>query len=315
MASKMMQAIQVYQYGGPEELKIENIPCPEPKGGEVLIRVEAAGVLPIDWKIRRGLTKNIFPVHFPYIPGSAFSGVVEKQGPGVTDFQIGQFVFGRAKGTYTEYTISSVDELIPMPENLTFTEAATITGGAAAAYNALFNEGELVSGQKVLIHGAAGGVGSFATQFAHWKGANVIGTASTKNVDFIRLLGADNVVDYNKTQFEKVVKDVDLVLDTVGGDTLQRSLSIIKPGGTLISLVEQPPIDKAKELGINAKKNSSLASKEDLRAIADLIAQKKIKAIADKIFTLNEVQHAHSVSETGHGRGRIVLQIADTLSR
>lgn len=313
MMRKLMRAIQVHQYGEPEVLQLENIECPSPKEGEVQIRVHAAGVLPIDWKIRRGITKNIFPVQFPYIPGSSFSGVVEEIGVNVTGFHKGQFVFGRAKGTYAEYTIASADELIQMPENLTFIEAATITGGAATAYNALFNEGELKPGQKILIHGAAGGVGSFATQFARWKGADVIGTASTENIEFVHSLGAEKVIDYTHTDFQKVVKDVDLVIDTVGGDTLNRSYSVIKQVGTLISLVEQPSLDKVKELKIKGKRNGSFASHDDLKTIAELIANKIIKAEVDKIYPLTDAHHAHRKSETGHGRGRLILQIADLM--
>lgn len=313
MTLKMMKAIQVYEYGGPEVLKLESIQCPDPQEGEVLIRVFAAGVLPIDWKIRKGMTKNIFTVQFPYIPGTSFSGVVEKVGRDVTGFQEGQFVFGRAKGTYAEYTIASADNLIQMPEKLTFTEAATITGGAATAYNALFNEGELKTGQKVLIHGAAGGVGSFATQFARWKGANVIGTTSTSNIEFVHSLGAEKVIDYTCTHFDNVVKDIDFVLDTVGGDVLNRSYSVIKKGGTLISLLEQPSLDKMKKLGINGKRNSGFAFNEDLKIIAELIANKKIKAVVDNIYPLTNVHQAHRKSETGHGRGRIVLQISDSM--
>ncbi|USG68164.1 NADP-dependent oxidoreductase [Brevibacillus ruminantium] len=200
-----------------------------------------------------------------------------------------------------------------MPEHLTFADAATITGGAATAWNALFNEGGLTAGQRVLIHGSAGGVGAFATQFASWKGAYVIGTASTANIDFVRSLGAEMVIDYTCTQFEKVVKDVDLVLDTVGGEILNRSWSVLSRGGTLISLLEQPSLEKAMQLGMKANRNSSFASNKDLKTIAELIAQKKIKAVIDKTFLLHEVQQAHRQSETGHGRGRIVLCIADSL--
>ena len=236
-----MQAIRVHQYGGPEQLKLEQIPRPEPQADEVLVRVHAAGVLPIEWKIRQGLFESIHPAAFPYTPGSAFAGVVEEVGAGATAFQKGQAVFGRSnKGAYAEYTPGSVETLALKPASLSFVEAATISGSATVAWVSLFDNGALQPGQRVLIHGAAGGVGSFAVQFARWKGARVIATASTANVDFVRALGAETVIDYTRTPFEHAVHDVDLVLDTIGGEVMQRSMSVVKRGGTLISLLQQP---------------------------------------------------------------------------
>src|SRR6266487_1982258 len=177
MSKRMMQAIRVYQYGGPEQLKLEQISCPEPQPDEVLVWVYATGVLPIEWKIRQGLFHAFNPATFPYIPGSAFAGVVEEVGSLVTTFRSGQAVFGRSnKGTYAEYTTVSGETIALKPESLGFDEAATISGGATTAWEALFDHGGLQAGQRVLILGAAGGVGSFAVQLARWKGAQVIGT-------------------------------------------------------------------------------------------------------------------------------------------
>src|SRR3989442_2519520 len=280
MSQRMMQAIRVHQYGGPEQLKLEQVPCPEPQLGEVLVRVYATGVLPIEWKIRQGLFHAFNPATFPYIPGSAFAGVVEEVGSLVSTFRSrhqsrppttlprlppvrrparrGQAVFGRSsKGTYAEYTTVSGETLALKPESLSFHEAATISGGATTAWEALFDRGGLQAGQRVLILGAAGGVGSFAVQFARWKGAQVIGTTSTANVDFVRSLGAETVVDYTSTAFEQVVHDVDLVLDTIGGETLQRSMNVVKRGGTLVALLEQPSQEKAQERGIRVMKNTA----------------------------------------------------------
>jgi len=199
------------------------------------------------------------------------------------------------------------------PVTLSFAEAATISGGATVAWTALFENGALQSGQRVLIHGAAGGVGLYAIQFARLKGAQVIGTTSTVNVDFVRSLGAENVVDYTSTPFEQVVRDVDLVLDTIGGETLQRSMHVVKRGGTLVSLLEQPSQEKARELGIRAMKNTAalpFPSSSLLQSIAQLIDKGQVKAIVGKTFTLHEARQAHELSQTGHGRGRIVLHIA-----
>ncbi len=322
MTQQMMQAIRVHQYGGPEQLTLEQIPRPEPQAGEVLIRVHAAGVLPADWKVRQGLFKQFVPTSFPYIPGSAVAGVVEKVGPGVTTFQIGQAVFGRStNGAYAEYTTTAVDPpalrpetfslLAEKPETLSFDEAATISGGATIAWTALFEDGGLQAGQRVLIHGAAGGVGSFAVQFARWKGAHVIGTASKANEDFVRSLGAETVIEYSSTPFEQMVHDVDLVLETIGGETLRRSMQVVKRGGTLVSLLEQPSPDLAQQYGIHAKKNAISPTSSLLRTIAQLIAEGHVKPTIARTFSLSEAKQAHELSQSGHGRGRIVLHITD----
>lgn len=181
------------------------------------------------------------------------------------------------------------------------------------AWTALFECGELQAGQRVLIHGAAGGVGLFAVQFARLKGAEVIGTASTANVDFVRSLGVETVVDYTATAFEQVARDVDLVLDTVGGETLQRSMQVVKRGGTLVSLLEQPSQERAQELGIRAMKNAAalpFPSSNLLQTIAGLIDKRSVKTVVARLLPLSEARLAHELSQTGHGRGRIVLYIA-----
>ncbi|MCB0177766.1 MAG: NADP-dependent oxidoreductase [Anaerolineae bacterium] len=322
MARQTMQVVRVYRYGDPDQLRCEQILRPAPQAGEVLIRVHAAGVLPADWKMRQGFFKKFYPLSFPYIPGSAIAGVVEAVGPGVTRFQKGQAVFGRSThGAYTEYTTTAVEPpaltpktfslLALKPESLSFAEAATISGGATTAWSALFGDGVLSAGQRVLIHGAAGGVGLFAVQFARWKGAQVIGTASTANVDFVRSLGAEIVIDYTTTPFEEVIADVDLVLDTIGGETLQRSMAVVKHGGTLVSLLEKPSFQLAQARGIRAVKNAVTPTNDDLQRIARLIDEGQVKAVVGQTFPLRQVRQAHELSQSGHGRGRIVLQITD----
>lgn len=322
MPNHTIQAIRVHQYGGPEQLVLEQIPCPEPQAGEALLRVHAAGVLPADWKMRQGFFRDFAPVTFPFVPGSAVAGIVEKIGPGVTTFQEGQAVFGRStRGAYTGYTIVEVEPpalkpgtfslLALKPEALSFDEAATISGGATTAWQALFADGALQEGQRVLIHGAAGGVGSFAVQFARWKGAHVVGTVSTTNLAFVRSLGAETVIDYTTTPFEQVVHDVDLVLDTIGGETLRRSFEVVKRGGTLVSLLERPARELAQERGIRAMKNAALPTSEHLRAIAQLIEEGQVKPAIARTFPLSQAPQAQELSQSGHGRGRIVLHIAD----
>jgi NADPH:quinone reductase-like Zn-dependent oxidoreductase len=316
MSIPMMKAVCVHQYGGPEELKLEQIPRPKPSAEEVLVRIYAAGVLPYDWKYRQGQFKEIRPANFPYIPGSSFAGIIEEVGEGVTEFQKGQAVFGRSeKGTYAEYTTAPSKALTLKPENLSFEEAVTIPGSALPAWITLFHHGELRAGETVLIHAAAGGFGMLAVQFVKWKGTHVIGTCSTKNVDFVYALGADTVIDYMKERFEQKVSDVDLVLDTIGGKTLEQSFSVVKQGGRLLSIVEEPSQEKAQEHQIDVVKPTvqSMPSLEEQQQvsqqIAQMIAEGKIKSEINQKFPLHEVQQAHKLSQTGHGRGRIVLQI------
>ncbi len=329
MSADTMQAIRVHAYGGPEQLQLEQIPRPQPQAGELLVRVYAAGVLPMDCYVRQGRMAAIMPKSFPYIPGTAFAGVIEALGAGVTTFQNGQAICGRSpQGTYAEYTTVQAHAPAPTPDSagyrqsaaisplalkpaaLSFDEAATLSGGATTAWTALFEDGALQAGQRVLIHAAAGGVGSFAVQFARWKGAQVIGTASAVNLDFVRSLGADTVIDYLTTPFEEVVRDVDLVLDTIGGATLQRSMQVVKRGGTLVSLLEPPPAELAQALGIRAIKNAVFPTSAHLQSIVRLIDAGHARPTIRQSFALDQVAQAHALCETGHGRGRIVLHIA-----
>jgi NADPH:quinone reductase-like Zn-dependent oxidoreductase len=318
MPQSVMQAIRVHQYGGPERLILEQVPRPEPREGEVLVRVHATGVLPAEWKLRQGNFKAYIPVVFPYIPGSALAGVVEAVGPGVTQLQRGQAVFGRTpNGTYAEYTTAPADTLAVKPEGLSFADAATISGGATVAWTALFESAGLQPDQWILIHGAAGGVGLFAVQFARWKGAHVAATASAANVEFVRALGAETVIDYAVTPFEQVVRDMDVVLDTMGGEVLNRSMQTVRPGGILISLLEQPSQAEAQARGIRAMKNAAalpFPSSSLLQTIAQLMAEGQVRTTIAAIFALPEARRAQTLSQTGHGRGRIILRLVDSSS-
>ncbi|GHO85862.1 NADP-dependent oxidoreductase [Dictyobacter formicarum] len=310
MTQQTMQAIRVHSYGEPEQLMLEQIERPQPQAGQVLLRVHAAGVNPIDWKIRQGLLKDFMPTTFPYTPGLDVAGVVEEIGPGVTAFEIGQAVFGQAtSGSYAEYATASIDVLAPMPRTLNFTEAASVPVGAATAWAALFEYGGLTASQRVLIQGAAGGVGLFAVQLAKWKGAQVIGTSSTANLDFVRGLGADTVVDYTTTPVESAVQDVDLVLDGVGEKTLTSSLATVRRGGTLISIATPPSQEHAQERGVHAMMIHSQPSSLLLQTLAQLIDEGQLKVPAIPTFPLNQAQQAQNISQSGHGRGRIVLRL------
>lgn len=314
MPTETINAIQVHAYGDADQLKLERIARPEPQEGEVLVHVYAAGVNPIDWKIRKGWVKDFWPITFPYIPGVELAGVVEKVGPGVTTFQPGQEVFGgSSQGSYTEYGIAPANALALKPKKLSFDEAATVSTGATTAWQGIFDHGHLQPGQRVLILSGAGGVGLFAVQFARRIGAHVISTTSTRNLNFVRSLGAETVVDYTKEHVEDVVHDVDLIFDMVGGQALTGALSALKPGGTLVTIVERIPEAaqaKANELGVQPVNFAAQVNSDLLNTFACLIDEGQIKAYIGHTFPLSEAAQAHELSEKRHGSGRIVLHIA-----
>ena len=308
MSTKTMHAIQVEDYGGPEVLKYGEAVVPQPGEGQVLVRVHAAGVNPADWKFRAGYMKQFMPLTMPWTPGLDGSGVVDTSGPGVTQFRQGQAVFGPMSGSYAEYAVVAAGDLQLKPDRLSFDEAASIPVGALTAWGVVFDGANVQAGQRVLVHGAAGGVGLFAVQLARWKGAQVYGTASAANVDFVRSLGAE-AIDYSARPFEESVQDMDVVIDTVGGDIPERSLKVMRRGGTFVTVAARPGDDFGKAEGIRLGRGGR-AAVEKLKDIAQLIEEGKIKPAVYKVFPLSEARQAHELSQTGHGRGRIVLHIA-----
>ena len=311
MATSLINAIQVHEYGAADQLKLEQISEPEPGEGEVLVQVHAAGVNPADWKIRSGMFQAFLPTTFPYVPGADLSGVIDQVGPAVTTFQLGQAVFGRgSQGTYAEYALAPAAALTLKPDSLSFDEAATIPVGATTAWQGLFDHGQLNAGQRVLILGGSGGVGLFAVQFARWKGAYVLSTTSASNFEFVRALGAEQVFDYAQADALDAVRDVDLVFDTVGGAAQASAFSALKHGGALVTVAGMPDEARAQELGVRTARFSAQTSSELLATFARLISAGEIKAIVGATFPLNEAGKAQELSQQGHGRGRIILQIA-----
>lgn len=311
MAKQTSQAIRIHQYGGPEILKLETVQHAQPQAGEVLVRVLAAGMNPVDWKLTEGHMRDFMPLQFPYIPGRDIAGIVEEVGPGVTEFQKGQAVFGQTtQGGYAEYTVSPVAKLALKPETLSFEEAATIPVGATTAWQGLFEHADLQAGQTILVQGAAGGVGLFVVQFARWKGAHVIATTSTANVDFVRSLGAEKVIDYKTTSVEQVVHDVDFVFDTVGEATLGSSVLVVKQGGTLVTIAGQPSEQKVRERNLKVASFMAQVSTELLQTFARLIDEGQVKVAIEKTFPLSDAGEASAHSKSGHGRGRVVLNVA-----
>jgi NADPH:quinone reductase-like Zn-dependent oxidoreductase len=309
-----MKAIRVHEYGGPEVLRYEEAPRPEPGPGEVLVRIRAAGVNPVDWKVREGHRREALAYRMPFVPGWDVSGVVEAIGPNVTLLTKGDEVYGYPSvvrnGAYAEYAVVPEAELALKPRSIDHVLAASVPIAALTAWQGLFDAGGLRTDQKVLIHGGAGGVGSFAVQLARWKGAFIVATASGRNQEFLRNLGADLTIDYEKTRFDRLVCDADVVFDTIGNETLQRSWKVLKKGGVLVSTVEEPSAEKAAAHGVRAVLVSTRADTAELAEIAKLVDARMVRPIVEAVFPLNEARRAQELSQTGHARGKIVLEVA-----
>jgi NADPH:quinone reductase-like Zn-dependent oxidoreductase len=310
----IMQAVNLHSYGDPHVLVLEDVPRPQAGAGEVLIRVNAAGVNPLDWKVRVGHVKGWLLHRLPLIPGWDVSGVVEAVGPEATAFKIGDAVYGMLdflrNGAYADYVVARTQHLALKPNLLDHIQAAAVPLASLTAWQSLFELAGLESGQTVLIHGAAGGVGHFAVQFAKWREAKVIGTASASNQDFLRELGADQVIDYTRTMFEKAVHDVDVVLDTIGGDTQQRSWQVLKKGGILVATLGVSSPEAAHRHGVRGEGVMVRPDASQLTQIAALIDAGDLKPAVTTILPLAEAQQAHELSQNGHVRGKIVLQVA-----
>jgi NADPH:quinone reductase-like Zn-dependent oxidoreductase len=308
MPKTTMQAIRYHDYGGPEVLVLEEVPRPQPEAGQVLVRVLAAGVNPADWKKRAGLYKAYGPSPMPSTPGMEGAGVIEAVGPDVSTFQVGQEVYGILIGSYAEYALAAASDIQPKPAELTFEQAASVPVGALTAWGAVVEAANLQAGQRVLVHGAAGGVGLYVVQLAVWKGAQVIGTASAHNLDFVRSLGAELVLDYNAAPFETLVHDLDAVIDTVGGDIPERSFKVLRPDGVFVTVAARLAPDAGKAEGVRAM-SAGRAKPENLARLSELIEAGKLTPVVGPVFPLADASKAHELSETGHGRGRILLKM------
>jgi NADPH:quinone reductase-like Zn-dependent oxidoreductase len=308
-----MKAVVAHEYGAPEVLKYEDAPRPEPKENELLVRVIACGVNPADPLVISGRFAKEFGTHVPLIPGYDVAGVVETTGAKVTKFKKGDAVYGYALfgGGWAEYAVLAENEAALKPKSLTFVETAAVPMGALTAWQSLIDTAKLSAGQTVLIHGGSGGVGSFAIQIAKARGAKVIATASTANQDLLKQLGADVAIDYTKTKFEDVAKDMDVVLDPVGRDTLMRSYSLVKKGGIVTTIVARPDPAQLEKYGIRGSSISSHPDGNELAEITKLIEAGKIKPVVGQVLPLTDAVKASQQAETHHTRGKLVLKIAD----
>lgn len=308
-----MKAVRIHSYGGPEVLVYEEVPRPQPEQGEVLVRVEAAAVNPVDWKVREGYLKEMLDHSLPLIMGWDMSGVVATTGPGVTRFKAGDEVFSRPDllrdGTYAEYVVIREAEVAFKPKSVDHLHAAAIPLAGLTAWKSIIDAAGLTPGQRILIHGAAGGVGSYAVQLAKWRGAHVIATASDYNHDYLLELGADEVIDYRLVHFEDIARDMDAVLDTIGGITQERSWRVLKKGGILVSIVSPPSPEKAAAYDV---RHSFVFIQPDavvLAELAKLVDAGKLRPNLEAVLPLAEARRAQELSQRGHVRGKIVLKV------
>jgi len=308
-----VKAVRINNYGGPKVLNYQDARRPQPGQGEVLIRVHATSVNPIDWKVREGLMKDFWPHKFPLILGWDLSGVVKELGRGVSRFKIGDEVYSlpdpTRNGAYADYIVVREPELALKPNSLHHIRAAAVPLAALTAWQALFDTAQLQPGQRVLIHAGSGGVGHLAVQLAKWKGAHVFATASSKNQELLRRLRVDDAIDYTKQKFEDFARDVDVVLDTIGGETQERSWSVLKRGGKLVSLVQPPSEKKAEELGVRATMLGAQPNGAQLEEIAKIIDSGKLAPVINRILPLSEARRAHELSQSGHTHGKIALRV------
>lgn len=307
-----MKALRFHEYGGPEVLRFdEDVPVPTPGPGEVQIKVSGSGVNPIDWKLREGHLREWIPLELPAIVSREFSGIVSALGEGVTDLKVGDEVYGvTASGTCAEYAVAPVSTTALKPTTMDLADAASIPLAAMTAWQALFEHGGFQPNQRVLVHAAAGGVGTFASQFARLRGAYVYGTASPENFHLIAEAGVNEAIDYKATPFETVAKDVDIVIDMVGGETAIRSLQCLKPGGILVAVAGEPPTEEAERQGKRAVGMLMQPNRDLLREIAVLIQDVRVWPAVESVVRYDEAIEAQKESQTGHVRGKLVVRIS-----
>jgi NADPH:quinone reductase-like Zn-dependent oxidoreductase len=304
-----MKAIRIQDYGGPENMHLEEVPRPELRPDQVLVRIHDAGVNPVDWKIREGQLRKMHPVEMPLTLGQDFAGEVVEAGERVSGFRAGDAVFGFADGSYAELAAASAGKIARIPDSLDYATAASLPTAGLTAFQILTNLVRPSAADTVLIHGAAGGVGSFAVQIAKERGATVIAHASGADADYLRSIGADEVIDHRTQRFEDVVREVHAVIDLVGGDVCRRSYPLVKPDGILVSTVGAADEAKGKERGILAVNFVMQPEGNGLAALARLVERGAVKPRLDRVLPLAEARRAQDLNQTGHSHGKVVLRV------
>ncbi len=313
-----MKAVQINAYGGIDVLEInENAPKPNLSKNQVLVEVHSASLNPIDYKIRAGYLKEMMPLKFPATLGGDFAGVILELGEGVTDLKVGDLVYGSAivlnggSGAFAQNLAANEENTALKPKNVDFAQAAALPLVGASAIQALEDHIKLKNGQKILITGAAGGIGTIAIQLAKSLGAYVATTVGRKDIEYVKSLGASEVIDYQTQAFEQVLKDFDAVFDTVGGETSDKSFQVLKKGGVIVSMLGQPNAELAQKYGVTAIGQHTGTNTQHLNRLAELTDNGKIKIHIDKVFPLEETKEAFKHLEEGHPQGKVVLQVKD----
>jgi alcohol dehydrogenase len=311
-----MKAAQINKYGGPEVIEMsENASLPRVAPGKVLIKIKAVSLNPFDVTIFSGALAQKMPVEFPFTVGGDFAGVIEEVGSDVTAFKNGDHVFGGAIGLGTgtgacaEFAVTDPAQIAIKPTRASFAQAAGLPSVGLSAWLALVEHAKLAKGQKILIHGGAGGIGSAAIQLAKHLGAYVTATARTENVSYVKGLGADEVIDYKKQLFEKLVREYDAVLDTVGKETYAKSFAVLKKNGIVVSMLEQPSATMMKKFGVRAEVVSTSYTTERLGKVAKLVDEGAISIHIAKSFPLSKTREAFAYLTTGHPQGKVVIEI------
>jgi NADPH:quinone reductase-like Zn-dependent oxidoreductase len=308
-----MKAIRIHSYGGRSVLSFEEAPIPEINPDDVLVRVVAASVNPVDWKIREGQLKDVVPHRLPLVLGYDFAGIIEAIGARVSHFKLGDKVYARPDiardGAYAEYIAVRETEIALKPATISFAEAASLPLAGITAWEAIVTTGNVKPDENVLIHAASGGVGSLAVQIAKRRGAHVAATTSAKNRKLVETLGADLVIDYRSQNFADIVSRVDMVFDTVGGAVQDRSWATLRPGGILVSITDRPSPDKAGAHGVRSAFVFIQPNAEILRHLADMVDAGRLRPLIAAEFALKDVAKAHALSESGRAVGKIVLHV------
>ena len=313
---RTIKAVRIHQYGGPETVRVERAVLRNLNAGEVLVRVGAAGVNPVDWKIRAGYLQQAMPLTLPFTLGGDFSGVVMAVGPDVTEFALGAQVYGNApvlsggSGSFAESVIAPAGSFAEKPRSLDHVTAGALPLVGVSALQALSERLRILPGDKLLVHGGAGGIGSIAIQLARHLDAHVTATAGTDDIEYVRSLGAHQVIDHRKQKFQYRVGGLDAVLDTVGGLTYLDSFRVLKRGGRLVSLLEAPRADLMEEFGVEASVLYTQVTTQRLRQLADYVDSRAVKVRVDQTFALDAAAEALRYQQQNHPRGKVVLRIA-----
>ncbi|HEX9830383.1 MAG TPA: NADP-dependent oxidoreductase [Thermodesulfobacteriota bacterium] len=313
-----MKAAQINAYGGGEVVEINEVTQElTPSAGKVLVQVYAAGVNPVDWKIREGYLKERVSLQFPATLGGDFAGVVKKVGEGVTDFKEGDEVYGQAglvnngSGSFAELAVADINKIAPRPKMLNYVETASLPLAAVSAWQGIGEHIQAATGKKILIHGGAGGIGAFAIQIAKHLGAYVATTVSTADMQYAKELGADEVINYESQHFWDLAHDYDAVFDASGSgpETYEKSFEVVKRGGIVVSMTEQPNDELAQHYGVTTMRQSTDVTRQRLEKVAELVDQGVLKVEVDKVFPLEQAAEALTYLQTGHSKGKVVIKI------